>query len=42
MISVWPNRKEGCEDHKEFEAAGKLLCNYSNYDAFDEEARDIY
>lgn len=42
MISVWPNRKEGCEDHKELEAAGKLLCNYSNYDAFDEEARDIY
>lgn len=42
MISVWPNRKEGCENHTEFLKAGKLLCNNSTYDAFDEEARDIY
>lgn len=42
MISIWPNRKEGCENHAEFAKAGKLLCNNSNYDAFDEEARDIY
>lgn len=42
MISVWPNRKEGCENHSEFLEAGKLLCNFSTYDAFDEEARDIY
>lgn len=42
MISVWPNRKEGCENHGEFLSAGKLLCNFSTYDAFDEEARDIY
>lgn len=42
MISVWPNCKEGCENNDEFAKAGKLLCNYSNYDAFDEEARDIY
>ncbi len=42
MISIWPNRKEGCENHTEFARAGKLLCNNSNYDAFDEEARDIY
>lgn len=42
MISVWPNRKEGCENHEEFAKAGKLLCNNSNYDAFDAEARDIY
>lgn len=42
MISVWPNRKEGCENHTEFYKAGKLLCNFSTYDAFDEEARDIY
>lgn len=42
MISVWPNRKEGCENHEEFARAGKLLCNNSNYDAYDAEARDIY
>ncbi len=42
MISVWPNRKEGCENHQEFAKAGKLYCNNSTYDAFDEEARDIY
>ncbi len=42
MISIWPNMKEGCENNEEFAKAGKLLCNYSTYDAFDEEARDIY
>lgn len=42
MISIWPNCKEGCENHNEFSKAGKLLCNYSTYDAFDEEARDMY
>lgn len=42
MISIWPNCKEGCENNTEFAKKGKLLCNYSTYDAFDEEARDIY
>ncbi len=42
MISIWPNCKEGCENSNEFAKQGKLLCNYSTYDAFDEEARDIY
>lgn len=42
MISVWPSRKEGCENHTEFAKAGKLLCNNSTYDAFDEEAREMY
>lgn len=42
MISVWPNRKEGCENHQEFAKAGKLYCNNSTYDAFDEEARNMY
>lgn len=42
MISIWPNCKEGCENHEEFAKAGKLYLNNSTYDAFDEEARDIY
>lgn len=42
MISVWPNCREGCKNNDEFAKAGKLLCNYSTYDAFDEEARDMY
>ena len=42
MISIWPNCKEGCENHTEFAKAGKLYMNNSTYDAFDEEARDMY
>ncbi len=42
MISIWPNCKEGCKNNDEFARAGKLLCNYSTYDAFDEEAREMY
>lgn len=42
MISVWPNINEGCENNEEMARAGKLLMNYSTYDAFDEEARDLY
>ncbi|MCI8372142.1 MAG: glycoside hydrolase [Lachnospiraceae bacterium] len=42
MISIWPNCREGCENNEEFAKKGKLLCNYSTYDAFDEEAREMY
>ncbi len=42
MISIWPNCREGCENHEDFAKKGKLLCNFSTYDAFDEEARDMY
>lgn len=42
MISVWPNMNRGTENNEELLKAGKLLCNYSTYNAFDEEARDIY
>ena len=42
MISVWPNMNQGTENNKEMEKAGKLLMNLSTYDAFDEEARDLY
>ena len=42
MISVWPNMNRGTDDNEEMAKAGKLLCNYSTYDAFDPEARDLY
>lgn len=42
MISIWPNCGESTENNAEFAKKGKLLCNYSTYDAFDEEARDMY
>ncbi len=42
MISIWPNCANGSENNTEFAKAGKLYCNYSTYDAFDEEARDMY
>lgn len=42
MISVWPNMNRGTDNNEELLRAGKLLCNYSTYDAFDEEAREIY
>lgn len=42
MVSVWPNMAEGCEDHREMEKAGYLLGDYSTYDAFRKEARDLY
>lgn len=42
MISVWPNMNRGTENNAEMERAGKLLMNLSTYDAFDDEARDLY
>lgn len=42
MISVWPNMNRGTENNEEMAKAGKLLCNYSTYDAFDPAARDLY
>lgn len=42
MISIWPNMNRGTDDNEEFLKAGKLLCNNSTYDAFDDEARDLY
>ena len=42
MVSIWPNPKEGCEDNNDFAEKGKLYCNLTTYDAFDEEAREIY
>jgi len=42
MVSVWPNMNPGVEDHQEFMKAGCLLDDYSTYNAFSREARDIY
>lgn len=42
MISIWPNMNNGTEDNTEMARAGKLLLNFSTYDAFDPEARDLY
>lgn len=42
MISVWPNMHKSTENNHEMAKQGKLLCDYSTYDAFDSEARDLY
>ncbi|MFQ9510010.1 MAG: TIM-barrel domain-containing protein, partial [Lachnospiraceae bacterium] len=42
MISVWPNMNRGTANNEEMAKEGKLLCNFSTYDAFDEEARALY
>lgn len=42
MVSIWPNMNKGCENNQEMMEAGKLLANLSTYDAFDEEARQLY
>lgn len=42
MFSVWPNMTQGSIDNREMLEAGKLLADLSTYNAFDEEARDLY
>lgn len=42
MVSVWPNMNKGGQDNQEMMEAGKLYANLSTYDAFDEEARELY
>lgn len=42
MVSVWPNMSPDGENYAEFAKEGKLLPNSNVYDAFDEEARDLY
>lgn len=42
MFSVWPNMTQGSIDNKEMLDAGKLLADLSTYNAFDEEARELY
>ena len=42
MVSVWPNMNTGGKNHTEFFEAGHLLNDYATYDAFSEEAREMY
>lgn len=42
MVSVWPNMNPGGKNHQEFFNAGYLLNDYSTYNAFSEEAREMY
>ena len=42
MVSIWPNTNVGGENHKEFSQAGYLLEDNSTYDAFNEDARNMY
>lgn len=42
MVSVWPNMNTGTADHTELFQAGYMLNDYSTYNAFDEQAREMY
>ncbi len=42
MVSVWPNMAEGGSNLREFKDKGMLLANANTYNAFDEEARQVY
>ncbi|MEG1505483.1 MAG: glycoside hydrolase family 31 protein, partial [Lachnospiraceae bacterium] len=42
MVSVWPNMNPGGKNHTEFFEAGLLLNDYSTYNAFSPEGREMY
>ncbi len=42
MVSIWPNMRQGGENHKELYDAGYILMDLATYDAFQEKAREIY
>jgi alpha-D-xyloside xylohydrolase len=42
MISIWPNMNPGGDNWNEMRDAGCLLGNQGTYDAFQQEARDLY
>ena len=42
MVSIWPNMSSDSEDYKEFAEKNMLLPNSNLYDAFDENAVNIY
>jgi len=42
MVSVWPNMNTGTPNHTELFEKGYMLNDYATYDAFNEEAREIY
>ena len=41
-VSIWPNMSPESENYSEFARSKKLLPNSNLYDAYDEEAKDIY
>jgi len=42
MISIWPIMNAGGDNHREMSERGFLLGNQATYDAFQEEARQLY
>jgi len=42
MVSIWPNMRQGGENHEEMLSHGFLLGNRSTYDAFNDDARALY
>ena len=42
MVSIWPNMSSDSGDYKEFAEKDMLLPNSNVYDAFDENARNLY
>lgn len=42
MVSIWPNMSPESDNYREFAERDLLLPNSNLYDAFDEEARDLY
>ncbi|MBQ4085464.1 MAG: DUF4968 domain-containing protein [Clostridia bacterium] len=42
MVSIWPNMSTDCDNYKEFKEKGMLLPAADVYDAFREDARQVY
>ena len=42
MVSIWPNMQNDGPDRLEMKESGFLLGNQSTYDAFNEQARELY
>jgi alpha-D-xyloside xylohydrolase len=42
MVSIWPNMNSCTEDYEELLAGGHMLNDLATYNAFSEEAREIY
>lgn len=42
MVSIWPNMSDGGSNLQEFKEKGLLLPNANVYDAYNEEARNVY
>ena len=42
MVSIWPNMNSGGKNHTQLFNAGYMLNDYSTYNAFSKEAREMY